>query len=387
MGKKRFTGKNLSHRKRLIIIVVGLGLGFLPLVLTTNMVRMLREKEENEVSLWAYAMERIGEINSEDPLVSHVINNQQIPFILINEMGRVEQSNLISQKILDHPDLCTKKIIELSNQNKPREINAWTGKNYILFYGNSHLLKWLLIFPFAQLLIIVIYVAFGYIAFSSSRRNEQNRVWIGLAKETAHQLGTPISSLLGWMEYLRSQNIDSSAVDDMSKDLTRLIKVADRFSKIGSETEHTSVNINEVVGESVLYFKTRIPKNVTLLYNGLAIAPIKAKINSSLFEWVIENLLKNALDALQGSGDIDINISENNNLIYIDIKDTGKGISKSNQKRIFEPGYTTKTRGWGLGLSLSRRIIEEYHKGEISVLRSEKGKGTTMRIVIKKEEK
>ena len=224
----------------------------------------------------------------------------------------------------------------------------------------------------------------AFIAFRSSKLDEQNRVWIGLAKETAHQLGTPTSSLLGWIEYLRMQPIDQTAVEEMNKDLTHLMKIVDRFSKIGSETPLTTANINEVVGESVMYFRKRIPRNVTLDYNGLAIAPVQAAINTALFEWVVENLMKNSLDALQGHGAIHVHISSNEKQVIIDVKDTGKGIAKSNWNRIFEPGFTTKTRGWGLGLSLSRRIIEEYHGGKIFVAESEIGKGTTFRILLKR---
>ena len=198
------------------------------------------------------------------------------------------------------------------------------------------------------------------------------------------QLGTPTSSLLGWIEYLRSQDVDQGAVEEMNKDLTHLMKIVDRFSKIGSETPLTPANINEVVGESVMYFRKRIPRNVTLDYNGLAIAPVQANINAALFEWVVENLMKNSLDALQGHGAIDVRISSDDQHVIIDVKDTGKGIPKSNWKRIFEPGFTTKTRGWGLGLSLSRRIVEEYHQGRIAVIDSEIGKGTTIRITLKR---
>ena len=186
------------------------------------------------------------------------------------------------------------------------------------------------------------------------------------------------------MEYLRSQEVDPSAVDEMNKDLAHLMKIVDRFSKIGSETVLSPNNVNEVVGESVMYFRKRIPRNVTLSYNGLAMAPVKANINVALFEWVVENLMKNALDAMQGHGEIDVNVSSNNKFVIIDVSDTGKGIAKSNWKRIFEPGYTTKTRGWGLGLSLSRRIVEDYHHGKIFVARSEVGHGTTFRITLKR---
>ena len=235
-----------------------------------------------------------------------------------------------------------------------------------------------------QLLVITAFILLGFVAFRSAKHDEQNRVWIGLAKETAHQLGTPTSSLLGWVEYLRAQEVDPDAVNEMQKDLAHLMKIVDRFSKIGSETPLTPANINEVVGESVMYFRKRIPRNVTLDYNGLAIAPVRASINTALFEWVVENLMKNSLDALQGHGAIDVHISSDDKHVMVDVKDTGKGIPKGNWKRIFEPGFTTKTRGWGLGLSLSRRIVEEYHDGRIAVVDSEIGKGTTIRITLKR---
>ena len=242
----------------------------------------------------------------------------------------------------------------------------------------------LFIFPYIQLFLIATFVFLLYITLRASKHDEQDRVWVGLAKETAHQLGTPTSSLLGWIEYLRSQPVDQSIVGEMSNDLTRLLKVVDRFSKIGSETILVPLNVNEIIGNSVLYFRTRAPKNVTIGYNGLATAPVQANINETLFEWVVENLLKNSLDALQGRGQIEVNISYDNNNISIDIKDTGKGMPASNFKKIFEPGFTTKTRGWGLGLSLSKRIIEEYHEGKISVVESEIDKGTTIRIILKR---
>ncbi len=197
-------------------------------------------------------------------------------------------------------------------------------------------------------------------------------------------LGTPTSSLLGWIEFLRTQQVDQSAVDEMNKDLAHLMKIVDRFSKIGSETVLTPACVNEVVGETVMYFRKRIPRNVTLSYNGLAIAPVYASLNAALFEWVVENLMKNALDAMQGHGDIDVRVWSNDKSVMIEVRDTGKGIPKSNWKRIFEPGFTTKTRGWGLGLSLSRRIVEDYHQGKIAVVDSEVGRGTTFRITLKR---
>ena len=283
-------------------------------------------------------------------------------------------------------DLLREQIERFTEENQPLQVRfGWNTEHYhIIFYGQSALLKSLFYFPYVQILVIVVFVLLVFIAFRSSKHDEQNRVWIGLAKETAHQLGTPTSSLLGWIEYLRSQPIDQTAVEEMNKDLAHLMKIVDRFSKIGSETPLTPANINEVVGETVMYFRKRIPRHVTLDYNGLAMAPIEADINTALFEWVVENLMKNALDALQGQGAIAVRILSDEKHVMIEVKDTGKGIAKSNWKRIFEPGFTTKTRGWGLGLSLSRRIIEEYHHGRIAVVESEVGKGTTFRITLKR---
>lgn len=380
-----------SFRNRVVVIIVGICLGAISLLYTNNMAQRLREKEQHDVALWAHAMERVNRDVMggalEDPLIADIMsNNNNIPFIITNENLEVINSHLIPEKIIEHPDRLRRQIEKFTEENIPRPVRFWwTNEHYhIIFYGKSTLLKSLFYFPYIQILVISAFIAMGFVAFRSSKHDEQNRVWIGLAKETAHQLGTPTSSLLGWIEYLRSQEIDQSVVEEMNKDLTHLMKIVDRFSKIGSETPLAPANINEVVGESVMYFRKRIPRNVTLDYNGLAIAPVQANINIALFEWVVENLMKNSLDALQGHGAIDVRISSDDKDVMIDVKDTGKGIPKSNWKRIFEPGFTTKTRGWGLGLSLSRRIVEEYHQGKIAVVDSEIGKGTTIRITLKR---
>ena len=272
----------------------------------------------------------------------------------------------------------------MASSNDPIEVNIFNYNRIYIFYNESQLLKMLRYFPYVQLSVIAIFIMFAFITFRISKQDEQNRIWIGMAKETAHQLGTPTSSLLGWIEYLKSQNTEQFVIEEMSKDITRLLKVVDRFSKIGSASTMVPRNIYELVNNAVSYFKTRIPKNVTLRYNTSVSAPLQALVNEALFEWVIENLLKNALDALQGKGYIDVSVYDDNKWIYIDVKDTGKGIAKSNFSKIFNPGYTTKTRGWGLGLSLSKRIINEYHKGRIFVAESELDKGTIMRVMVKK---
>lgn len=385
--------KWFSFRNRIVLIVVGVLLGGLSLLYTNDMARRLKEKEQHDVALWAHAMERLnrdvlsGTIMVQDPLVDDLISsNNNIPFIITNENLEVISSHLIAEEIIDHPDRLRRQIDKFTEENTPRQVRfSWTNRHYhIIFYGKSALLKSLYYYPYVQITVIAVFILMAFIAFRSSKLDEQNRVWIGLAKETAHQLGTPTSSLLGWIEYLRQQDIDQTAVEEMNKDLAHLMKIVDRFSKIGSETPLTSANINEVVGGSVMYFRKRIPRNVTLDYNGLAIAPVQAAINTALFEWVVENLMKNALDALQGHGAIQVSIHSDEKHVTVDVKDTGKGIAKSNWNRIFEPGFTTKTRGWGLGLSLSRRIIEEYHAGKIFVAESELGKGTTFRIILKR---
>ena len=376
---------------RVVVLVLATIFIAISLLLTNRMAEALHHKEKLDVELWAAAMERVNRdamgdyIN--DPLVSSIINNHNnIPFIITDENLRVISSHLIPSKIINSPERLHRALDRMAKDNTPIVVKFWwtNAHNHIIFYGHSLTLQTLYIFPYIQILIIVIFVLVVFVAFRSMKQSEQSRIWVGLAKETAHQLGTPTSSLLGWIEYLHEQPIDQMAVDEMQKDLTHLMKIVDRFSKIGSETPLTVESLNEVVGDSVIYFQKRIPRNVTLSYNGLATDTVKAKINATLFEWVVENLMKNALDALQGHGEIGVTIGSDKKYVWVEVSDTGKGIPKSKWKRIFEPGYTTKTRGWGLGLSLSRRIVEEYHKGKIAVTESELGKGTTFRITLKK---
>ena len=361
------------------------------LLLTNRMAEALHHKEKHDVELWAAAMERVNRdamgdyIN--DPLVASIINNRNnIPFIITDENLRVISHHLIPHEVIESPERLHRILDRMAKDNTPIVVKFWwtNAHHHIIFYGHSLTLQTLYIFPYIQILIIVVFVLVVFVAFRSLKQSEQSRIWVGLAKETAHQLGTPTSSLLGWIEYLREQPIDQMAVDEMQKDLAHLMKIVDRFSKIGSETPLTVESLNEVVGGSVMYFRKRIPRNVTVDYNGLATNTVKAKINVALFEWVVENLMKNALDALQGKGEINVTIGSDNKYAWVEVADTGKGIPKSKWKRIFEPGYTTKTRGWGLGLSLSRRIVEEYHKGKIAVVESEIGKGSTFRVTLKK---
>lgn len=386
----RLKNKVLENGRVVVLVLATIFIAF-SLLLTNRMAEALHHKEKHDVELWAAAMERVNRdamgdyIN--DPLVTSIINNRNnIPFIITDENLRVISSHLIPPEVINSPERLHRVLDRMAKDNTPIVVRFWwtSAHNHIIFYGHSLTLQTLYIFPYIQILIIVVFVLVVFVAFRSMKQGEQSRIWVGLAKETAHQLGTPTSSLLGWIEYLREQPIDQMAVDEMQKDLTHLMKIVDRFSKIGSETPLTVESLNEVVGGSVMYFRKRIPRNVTLDYNGLATDTVKAKINTTLFEWVVENLMKNSLDALQGHGEIKVSIGSDHKYAWVEVSDTGKGIPKSKWKRIFEPGYTTKTRGWGLGLSLSRRIIEEYHKGKIAVVESELGRGTTFRITLKK---
>ena len=376
---------------RVIVLVLATLLIAVSLLMTNRMAEALHIKEKHDVELWAAAMERVNRdamgdyLN--DPLVTSIISNRNnIPFIITDENLRVISHHLIPHEVIESPELLHATLDRMASDNVPIVVRFWWTQthNHIIFYGRSITLRTLYIFPYIQMFLIVVFVVIILVAFRSVKQGEQNRIWVGLAKETAHQLGTPTSSLLGWIEFLREQPVDQMAVDEMQKDLAHLMKIVDRFSKIGSESPLTTASLNSVVGGAVMYFRKRVPRNVTIEYNGLAIDTVNANINEALFEWVIENLLKNALDALQGRGVIDVKISCDAKYAYVDISDTGKGIPKSKWKSIFEPGYTTKTRGWGLGLSLSRRVIEEYHKGRISVLESVIGRGTTFRIALKR---
>ena len=393
-----------STRRRTIVIAIGLALASLSIYYTWTIsqemrhedelaIKQLRETEHNAIEMWEDILRSTkssGYIFYNTELLNKLAEHTTVPIVIADDKLRPLVSNLPAEIISD-PVRLRAEIMEMSRHNRPVVVSyRFPPETFTIYYGmtdystlvSSAHSEALAFFPYVQLIIIVVFAIFAYIAFMSTKQNEQNRVWVGLAKETAHQLGTPTSSLLGWIEYLRSQPVDQMAVEEMAKDLVHLNKIVDRFSKIGSETQLTQMNINEVVGDTVLYFRRRVPRNVQLTYNGLAMAPVEVPINAALFEWVVENLMKNSLDALQGQGSIEVVVGENDRNVFVEVSDTGKGIPKSNWTRIFEPGFTTKTRGWGLGLSLSRRIIEEYHKGKIAVVRSEMGKGTTIRVTL-----
>jgi signal transduction histidine kinase len=315
-----------------------------------------------------------------------VLNSASVPVIITDSTKTkvLEYGLLDSSETLDSLYLF-QTLREMADDNEPIEIElANQGKRYI-FYQDSALLKRIIYYPYFQLGVIGLFLIISYILFSSARNAEQNQVWVGLAKETAHQLGTPLSSMIAWIELLKMEGRDNETVTELNKDVERLQKITDRFSKIGSEPKIKNENIVEVIYNSVNYIRSRSSKKVNYTIHQPPEKMILAPINLHLFDWVIENLCKNAIDAIGGEGNIDIDIQEEETLLLIDISDNGKGIPKSKYKTIFNPGYTSKKRGWGLGLSLSKRIIKDYHKGKIFVKNSVINKGTTFRIILRKQ--
>lgn len=314
-----------------------------------------------------------------------VLNSASVPVIVTDST----QTRIIEYGLLDREkasdSLYLKETLQhMASDNDPIEIEITDRGKWFIFYQNSALLTKIQYFPYFQLAVIALFLYISYIFFSSARKSEQNQVWVGLAKETAHQIGTPLSSMIAWIELMKLEGVKSETIDRLSEDVDRLNKITDRFSKIGSEPKLKKENIVHVVYDSVNYIKSRASSKVIFNIQQDQDREIYAPINLHLFEWVIENVCKNAIDAIGGEGKIDIDIREEENLVIIDISDDGKGIPKSKFKTIFNPGYTSKKRGWGLGLSLSKRIINEYHKGNIFVKSSALNKGTTFRIILRK---
>ena len=310
-------------------------------------------------------------------------NNNTIPMILVDEKGAViNTQNLDSLKALK-PIFLEEQLAIMKEQNEPIVI-SYDGKNkQYIYYRDSDLLNKLTYYPIALILILVLFLAVIYLFYSSNKAAETNKLWTGMAKETAHQIGTPLSSLLGWISILKMEKVDETYIDEIEKDVHRLNTIANRFSKIGSTPELKKENIVNITKQAFDYLESRSSKQITF-YFSTAENEINVKLNSELFGWVIENLIKNAIDAMLGKGELKLNIESNQKKVKITIDDTGKGMPKKLFKQIFKPGFTTKKRGWGLGLSLSKRIVEDYHNGKISVKKSEIDKGTSFEIILDK---
>ncbi len=377
--------KKITWKLLLLLSAVLIGMG--SLWYTNTLVEKLSKEERKKVELWAKATSLIPkegiEGESLDFLFSVVQFNETVPVILVDS-----DTNIIMHRNIDTvrkggQAYLENLLSEMIAENKPIEIPYLPGKKQYIYYSPSTILTTLSYYPFVQLGVILLFIVMAYLAFSSSRKAEQNQVWVGLSKETAHQLGTPISSLMAWLELLKQSHTDPVLLNELNKDVKRLSKITERFSKIGSQPVLSQNNVVELVQNTMEYLRTRTSDKVQFELITLETTLI-IPLNPPLFEWVLENICKNAIDAIEGEGNITIRIENQKDTVGIDIADNGKGIPKSKQKTIFKPGYTTKARGWGLGLSLARRIVEEYHKGRIFVAESDADVGTTMRIVLKK---
>jgi len=353
---------------------------------TNNLTNKLAEEERKKVELWAMGMKRIAQSQNLDEdyrlSLKVISSNETVPMVWANDRDSVLSSRNVKSKYKEN-DRMQELIHEMKAENEPITIELPSGEKQFIYYKNSTLLTQLFYFPLIQLGVVALFLLISYYAFSSSRKAEQNQVWVGMSKETAHQLGTPTSSLMANLELLKLKLEDQTIIDEIEKDINRLNKITERFSKIGSLPSIKHENIVPVLLNTLNYIKSRSSKNIRFETNFEESKTVYAPINLALFEWVIENLVKNAIDSMNGKGTVHLNLSKKEQQVILDVKDEGKGIPKAKQGTIFRPGYTTKKRGWGLGLSLSRRIIEEYHNGKIFVHQSEVNKGTTIRILLK----
>lgn len=353
---------------------------------TSELAQKLAAEEKKKVEELAGALKTLirSENIQETALASNIIaQNTTIPLIILNDKGQIIDSrNIDTLHAINTHNIVQDKLAEFKKTHKPIVADYGTGKDYI-YYGESYLLTQLRYFPYVQLAIIIVFLLVVLIALSAAHRNLQNQVWVGLSKETAHQLGTPLSSIEAWLELLRESDPGNDAVIEMQKDLDRLKLVADRFGKVGSAPQLEEQNLITRLDDIVAYMQRRSPSKVNIALHKKE-DEVPVNISGPLFDWVMENLIRNALDAMDGKGQIDITVTNTPQQVWIDVQDNGKGIPGYQVKKVFDPGFTTKKRGWGLGLSLSRRIIEKYHHGSIFVKQSEVGKGTTFRIILRR---
>lgn len=372
---------------RWIIIMASFIIVVMILWNTYSFFQIFKNEERVKMQNWALAQKKINsadlnaDVDMELPF--QIIQEPNIP-IIVTEKDSVINSSNVDADILKDKARLKAYLQKLRNQNDPILMQISEGQKHYLYYGDSSLLNKLKYYPVALLLIIFLFGAVVYNFYRSTKMATQNKLWAGMAKETAHQIGTPLSSLLGWLEIMKADNVDETTVSEIEKDVNRLQTIADRFSKIGSEPDLIPMNIIAETEQSFDYLKSRFSKQVEFSFKAPK-KPIMVSLNPALHSWTVENLVKNAIDAMKGRGKLSVTIVNEQNVVKILVADTGNGIQKNQFKRIFEPGFTTKKRGWGLGLSLTKRIVEEYHKGKIKVAHSEIGKGTTMQISFKKQ--
>ncbi|MBI3141457.1 MAG: hypothetical protein HYZ16_01375 [Bacteroidetes bacterium] len=369
---------------KIVLLAVAVFIGVASVVYTNYVVQRLAREERARVQLIVEATKLITELETSDQALNFLMNiikgNTTTPVIVTDTLGRITQyRNIDSTLALDSARLYA-KLQEMKAQHEPVFLNSGYYPE-IYHYGDSSTIIMLKYYPYVQLFIIAMFIGVSYLAFSASRRFEQNQVWVGMSKETAHQLGTPLSSLMAWVEYFRSQPnmVPTQVIAEIEKDVDRLHTITERFSKVGSQPTLAPTDLHETISASIEYLRSRIPSKVAFELSQTGDLPL-VNLSKSLFDWVIENLCKNAVDAMNGAGRIAFHLFAKGDHVYVDVKDTGRGIPVYLQKTVFNPGYTTRKRGWGLGLSLSKRIIEQYHQGQIFVLQSDAKSGTVFRI-------
>lgn len=377
-----------KQRWKQLLIVLALCIGTGSLMYTNQLANSLAIQEREKVKLWADGTKFLANSTIDNTDLSFVFevvkSNTTIPLVLTDGDGNIISLRNFDEERSEDPVYQQKQLNKIIGHNEPIEIDLYGGTKNFIHYDNSELYYQLKYYPYVSLGIISVFILVAYFAFSFARKAEQDQVWVGLAKETAHQLGTPLSSLIAWIEYLKMKGVDAATLSDMKKDVSRLETITERFSKIGSVPDLIPANLAQSLHESVGYMESRSSKKVIFSIDTAEIENIEVPMNIPLFAWVIENLCRNAIDAMEGAGTIRITAHNMDTKVAIDISDTGKGMDRSKFDTVFQPGYTSKKRGWGLGLSLTRRIVEQYHNGKINVKQSEIGKGTTFRIMLNK---
>lgn len=380
----RFSDKR--NFRRWFIIITSLIIVSLIVWNAVAFFQRIKEEERIKMNIWTSAQVYLDQVDTDTglDLYLEIINsNSSIPTILVDENGKIVDAMNIRGEIISSEEKLQEYLRSLKSTNDPIQMDLGEGRVNQVYYGNSPMLTKLKYYPLALILIIILFIAVVYFFYRTTKSSEQNKLWAGMAKETAHQIGTPLSSLIGWTEILKEEKVNSTYIVEIEKDVDRLKTITERFSKIGSAPTLELEDIVEKTRDSFEYLKARSSKLIKF-HLELPREKILVNMNAQLYSWTIENLVRNAIDAMKGKGDLEIRLKQDSRKVHILVTDTGKGIPKGKFKRIFEPGYTTKQRGWGLGLSLSKRIIERYHRGRIKVLRSEINKGTTIEILLDK---
>lgn len=368
---------------KIALIAFGTIIGLASLFYTESFLKELRAEEQLKIKRWAEAVEAVffAEDDANLSFYTQIIqDNKTIPVILTDNEGTIIAYRNLNTPESNPEKYLSRKLEEFKSSGSVLENSYADGQINLLYYKGSNLLTKLRFYPLILLGVIGVYMLISYMAFSNARRSEQNKVWTGMARETAHQIGTPLSALMGWLGYLKEQYPTETAFGEMEKDIDRLTDITDRFSKIGSQPERTDQNLDETIEKTVAYLRSRLGKKIELALD--IEGPSESSHNQQLISWVLENMIKNSADAMDGSGIITIEKRVQSGHVIIFIKDSGRGIPITDQRKIFEPGFTSKSRGWGLGLSLAKRIIEEYHSGKLSLEYSAPADGTTFKITL-----